>query len=249
MHNFSILKDKSAAIVKKIKDNNPVIVKSLDNILLQKLVILFFLSFFAALLLTPQIHFKHPEYEAGAIATSNIKADRDFLVVQKVATEQKRMEVTNDIPSVYDYDSDVAARIITNLTNAFSIAKEINWDTQEGGKEGLQQIKKDFENRLGITLSSDEFDILYRNKFSPSIAAKISELIRAAYHTAMITNVTFLQQEKDRGITVRDIRSQTDKEVRNLSPIRHIKDIELSLMKKYDNITGREKTEIGKIVA
>jgi len=249
MRNFGILKDKSAAIIKKIKDNNPVIVKFVGNILLQKLVILFFLSFFAALLLTPQIHFKHPEYEAGAIATSNIKADRDFLVEKKVATEQKRMEVTNDIPSVYDYDSDVAARIIANLTKAFSIAKEINWDTREGAKEGLEQIKRDFENSIGITLSYDEFDNLYRNKFSPSTATKISELIRAAYRTGMITNVTFLQQEKDRGITVRDIRSQTDKEVRNLSPIRHIKDIELSLKKKYDNTMGRDKTEIGKIVA
>ena len=247
MYNFGILKDKSAAINKMIKDNSAVIVNFAGNILLQKLVILFFLSFFAALLLTPQIHFKHPEYEAGAIATSNIKADRDFLVEKKVATEQKKMEVINDIPSVYDYDSDVAVRIITNLTKAFSIAKEINWDNREGGKEGLWQIKKDFENTIGIALSSDEFNILYRNKFSPSIAAKISELIRVAYNTEMITNVTFLQQEKDRGITVRNVRSQTDKEVRNLSPIRHVKDIELSLMKKYDNITGLEKTEIGKI--
>lgn len=249
MHNFGILKDKSASLNKKIKDSSPVIFKFAGNILLQKLVILFFLSFFAALLLTPLIHFKHPEYEAGAIATSNIKADRDFLVEKKVATEQKRMEVIKDIPSVYDYDSDVAAWIITNLTNAFSIAKEINWDTRGEGKEGLQQIKKEFENRIGITLSSDEFNILYRNKFSPSIAAKISELIRAAYRTEMITNVTFLQQEKNRGITVRNIRSQTDKEVLDLSPIRHIKDIESSMLKKYDNITGREKTEIGKIVA
>ena len=180
MYNFGILKDKSAAINKMIKDNSAVIVNFAGNILLQKLVILFFLSFFAALLLTPQIHFKHPEYEAGAIAASNIKADRDFLVEKKVATEQKRMEVTNDIPSVYDYDSDVAVRIITNLTKAFSIAKEINWDTREGAKEGIEEIKKDFENTIGITLSSDEFNILYRNKFSQSIAAKISELIKAA---------------------------------------------------------------------
>src|SRR3989304_7061676 len=117
MRNFGILKDKSAAILKKIKDSSPVIVKFVGNILLQKLVILFFLSFFAALLLTPQIHFKHPEYEAGAIATSNIKADRDFLVEKKVATEQKKMEVINDIPSVYDYDRELAARILTNPPN------------------------------------------------------------------------------------------------------------------------------------
>ena len=248
MHNFVILKDKSAAIKKKIKDNSPAFFKFAGNVLMQKLAILFFLSFFAALLLTPPIHFKHPEYEAGAIATSNIKADRDFLVEKKVATEQKRMEVINEIPSVYDYDSDVDTRIITTLTNAFSIAKEIKWDAREGGEEGLAQIKKDFENTIGITLSSDEFNILYRNKFSQSIAAKISELIKAAYRTEMITNVTFLQQEKDRGITVRNIRNQTDKEVLDLSPIRHIKDIESSLMKMYDNTTGREKTVIGKIV-
>lgn len=251
MHDLNSLRDNIAAIIKKIKEKNHFIVRLSGNNLLQKGVILFCLSIFSAMLLTPRIHFQHPEYKVGSIASINIKADRDFLVEKKVATEQKRMEIINEIPSIYDYDEDVAPRIITNLTNAFSLMKEIASDkstsSPAAGKEELPQMKKDFENNIGLTLSPEEFNTLYRYKFSPQIAVKITELINASYRTGMITNVTFLPQEKNKGITVRNIRNRTENEMRNLKAIRHISDIELALMQKFERMAGQEKTDFGKV--
>ncbi|MDO9585897.1 MAG: hypothetical protein Q7I93_05370, partial [Syntrophales bacterium] len=229
------------------------------------------MSIILAILLTPQTHFKYPEYKVGAIATSNIKADRDFLVEKKSATDQKRMEAIKDIRSVYDYDSEVASQIQVNLTNAFLLMKESGAEqgkfaitnARGGGlvsearrdrneppppeDDNLQQVKKAFENTIGITLAADEFNTLCQNKFSPSILARITKLIAAAYNGRIITNVTFLQQEKDRGIIIRDVKNQSEKEVKDLSQIRHIKDVEISLKNMAGKTAALDKAEIRKV--
>lgn len=255
MFNTGLIKGNASVIIKKIKDKSAPIFRFAGNPQLQKGTILFSLSIILAILLTPQTHFKYPEYKVGAIATSNIKADRDFLVEKKSATDQKRMEAIKDIQSVYDYDSDVASQIQVNLTNAFLLMKESGAEqgklaitnTSKDTKNHLQQVKKAFENTIGITLSPDEFNTLCQSKFSPSILAGITKLIAAAYNEGIITNVTFLQQEKDRGIIIRDVKNQSEKEVKDLSQIRHIKDVEISLKNMAGKTAALDKAEIRKV--
>ena len=235
MYNFNIIKERSTLWAGKLRDQTNRIAKLLSPLLLNNLFILAVLSLFLAILVTPQIRFQHPGYKIGDIATSNIKADRDFLAENTAATEQKKMEAINEIRSVYDYDDEVTAELLTNLTNAFSLMKDIisREKAAPASKTGeiLLSLKKDFERILGLTISTEEFQVLYQHKFSPTDAAKIAGFISSAYRRGMITNVTFLPQEKDRGVTIRDLRKQTEKEVTNLSTIRHITDIEIGLWK------------------
>lgn len=251
MYRLDMLKNNFASLLKIIKDRNPIIVKLSPHIIFQKWMILLILSFILTILLTPQIRFQHFEYKAGDIATVNIKADSDFFVEKKIATEQKRMEASNEISSVYDYDSYMAAKILTSLNNAFSMMKEVNSGKASSPaketKEALASIKKYFESPLGITLSAEEFQILYKSKFSPSLSAKAANLITSAYMNSMITNVTFLQQEKDRGITIRDLINQTEIEQPNLSRIRHITDIESAMTKMDENGSSPVRSDIDKV--
>src|ERR1035437_4679935 len=126
MYTLDRVKYNFASLLKKFKDRNPIIVKLSPHIILKKWFILLVLSFVLTILLTPQIRFQHSEYKVGDIATVNNKADRDFFVEKKTATEQKRMEASNEINSVYDYDSNVVSQILTSLNNAFSMMKEIS---------------------------------------------------------------------------------------------------------------------------
>lgn len=251
MYNISIIKEKSALLLKKIKDQGSKITQSSSPVLLNKAFILSVLSLLLAILLTPQIRFRHPGYKMGDIATRNVKTDRDLMAENTSATEQKRMEAINEIRSVYDYDDDVAAQILINLTSAFSLMKEISSGkiAASPGKNGdlLSPLKKNFERIVGLTVSAEEFQVLYQHKFSPSVAAKIAGFISSAYRGGMITNLTFLPQERDRGITVRDLRKQTEKELTNLSAVRHITDIELGMLKTADINADHERVSTNKV--
>ena len=238
-------------LVKIIKDQVGKIGQSSAHVLLNKSFILCVLSLFLAILLTPQIRFQHPGYKVGDIATRNVKADRDFMAENTAATEQKKMQSINEIRSVYDYDDDVASQILASLNNSFSLMKEINSGkiSAAPGKNTdlLWPLKINFERIVGLTVTPEEFQVLYQYKFSPAIAAKIAGFISSAYRGGMITNVTFLPQEKNRGITVRDLRKQTEKELTDLSVVHHITDIELGMLNKSNVNAGQEKTYTDKL--
>lgn len=232
--------------IKKIKNQQQGLAKLASHALLHKSLILLLTSFFLALLLIPRTVIQLPDYNVDAIATGNIKADRDFRVEEKVASAQKQMETVNNIPSVYDHDSQVMNKVLLNLTNAFSLMRDIisqQKNTPGGDKALLSTLKKDFESIVGVTLSSEEFQSLYHQKFSDSLASIIASLITSTYHSGMITNVTFLQQEKYRGIVIRDVRRQEEKEISKLTDIHHITDIE-EIMKKSLANHGRGKPNI-----
>src|SRR3990172_10615720 len=110
MFNQITFVDRFARFFKKLRERTPALNDFLFHGQLHKWLILAVSSFLLTILLTPQVRFKHPEYKAGDIASSNIKADRDFLVEKKAATEQKRLEASNEVTSIYDYDSDAARK-------------------------------------------------------------------------------------------------------------------------------------------
>lgn len=228
MTKSNFLKDRLATQVKKIKNQQKAFAQLSSHTLLHKLSILLLTSLFLAFLLIPRTVFQPPDYKLDAIASSNIKADRDFMMEEKVASAQKHMEAVNKISSVYDYNSQVMNQVLSNLTSAFSLMRDL-LSRQKNAPDGnhllLSASKKDFENIVGFTLSAEEFQFLYRQRFSDALASTIASLITASYHNGMITNVTFLQQEKDRGIVIRDVEQQTEKEVTNLTAIHHITNV------------------------
>ncbi|MDI6776351.1 MAG: HDIG domain-containing protein [Syntrophales bacterium] len=238
------------------------------------------LSFILSLLLTPHIHFIHPHYKVGSIVSKDIKADRDFLVEDRVSTDQKRMETLKGTMSLYDYDSDTASQLTANLNNAFSLIgkayhgkdKLIDVTSQVGGQELSRQTRKDFEKALGITLTDDEFNILRKYMFSPEVASKTSKLITAVYDTGLITDATFPRYDIDRGIIIRDVRTQNEISVlleevpflhirkekggeglletwegRGPAKIWHLEDVETILRKRAKTILGRDQEEIKKV--
>lgn len=89
-----------------------------------QLCIAILLSLLLSLLFTPQLYTSYPDYKVGSIAMRDIKADRDFLVEDKESTEQKRLEVSKEVKSVYDYDSEIQEQLISSISRAFAMAEQ-----------------------------------------------------------------------------------------------------------------------------
>jgi len=104
---------KSNGVLKSKAPSSPKerLLKALETIPLRKVLVLVILSIVLSILLMPRITFFHPIYSVGSIAAKDIKADRDFLVEDKIATEQGRLDASRHTEPVFDYDLEVPGTI------------------------------------------------------------------------------------------------------------------------------------------
>lgn len=90
----------------------------------QRVLILAGLSLVIAFLLTPSFTVYRPSYQLGDVADRNIKAKRDFLVEDEVATAKKREEAVRQSPIVYELDETIAQQAQQKLETAFQLMRD-----------------------------------------------------------------------------------------------------------------------------
>jgi len=199
------------------------------------------------LILYPQIlRIAPPEYRVGAIITKDIQADRGFLVIDRAATEQKRTKAIEGVRDLYDYDSDMPAKIGIALSKAFLVTGEYTQenagssDTEEGtpGK-----AKKQFEDISGIPLTDGEFKVLAGRGFPIDLCNNIVRLVYYTYGTGLIGNRDVFDLHRDRGITIRDIRNQEERELNDLSSILDAGTIKGFVRKNAERLFTGKKTD------
>ena len=114
-----------------------------------KFAIAFSMGLILAIMLYPQIlQMAPPEYKIGSIITKDIQADHNFLVVDRAATEQKRAEAVENTRPVYDYDSDMPAKIAAAMSKAFLNTRkddEKKSKSPDNGKLSIKKAKKTFD--------------------------------------------------------------------------------------------------------
>ncbi|MEA2014312.1 MAG: hypothetical protein U9N38_03280, partial [Thermodesulfobacteriota bacterium] len=191
------------------------------------------MSLILAILLYPQIlHIAPLEYTVGSIVAGNIKADRDFLVVDKAATEDKRAEAIENTRPVYDYDRNMPARIAAAISKAFLDMTE-NVKKQSGSpdsaKESVEKAKKRFEDISGITLTNREFGTLNKKGFPIDVCDNLIKLVYSTYKDRLVGNWNILSLYKNKGIIIRDIENQEEKELDNLSLILDTREMQSTL--------------------
>jgi cyclic-di-AMP phosphodiesterase PgpH len=214
-------------------------------------VIVIGMSILISLLLMPRFHFTTPKYQVGFIAFDDVKADRDFLVEEKASTEQKRTDAIHNIKSIYDYDGELEPSLRENMTKAFAASAEAVGRASDqtppmetpplSDKNILAQIRQEFRKTLGITLSNEELHILMKYRFSREVAEKIIRLIQVLYETELISNVAIPEQDLNRGIIVRNVKTQSEEEQTDLSSIRRMEELETSLLRRANAIFREDR--------
>jgi hypothetical protein len=210
------------------------------------------LSLILSMLLIPRIIFSHPDHKLGMIARDHVKADRDFLVEDRLATDQKKMEALSELSAIYDFDSGLPARMEATLIKAF-LSTEETYQRMKSSSEtipasittqALTQAHKDLERMLGVSITKAEFEALRRHHFSPAVAQKISGLLSGIMHSELITNVTFLKHDLEKGIVLRDSQTLAETRMNDLASIRHLNHIEDPLLKKANSYMAGEEANL-----
>lgn len=76
--------------------------------------------------------------------------------------------------------------------------------------------KDEFEALMGTEISRGAFKLLINESFSPTIAQIIGKILNDILSNGVVANKEILLKEADKGITLRDVTSQTEKTVYSL---------------------------------
>ncbi|PQP34289.1 hypothetical protein C6A37_08555, partial [Desulfobacteraceae bacterium SEEP-SAG9] len=74
----------------------------------------------------------------------------------------------------------------------------------------IWQMKKDFEDKIGITVSKGAYTILENELFSEDISNLIIEILSTIMANGVVANKEILLKEAEKGITLRTVGTKTE---------------------------------------
>ncbi|MBN1546515.1 MAG: HDIG domain-containing protein [Syntrophaceae bacterium] len=184
--------------------------------LIWEFFLVLFLTFILALLIAPSFLFDQSPYRAGTVAQEDIKADRNFLVEEKLSTEMKKAAILNMTPAVYDYNSELSAIYQAQITQIFKVlaAGPVQSTTSEQNKQISSNFADElFKKQFGVGLSDEEFLIFHRLNFSDTAALIICRLIDKIYKGRYIISHDLPQIDLKRGIVVIDLKNHSESHI------------------------------------
>ncbi len=167
-------------------------------------------SLLISFILFPRLIIAPKEYKLGDIAQSDIKAERDFLVEDTIATERYRQEAMAKVPPIYNFKEGVWQDLKSRIAQAFELMRRLIEEnkirelaqTVVKNKKGALKIysdkdlKKKFEQILPLHLTISDFETLKKEKFSPRTEELLYQILEPLYMRGIVEDKTPLVKSK-----------------------------------------------------
>jgi putative nucleotidyltransferase with HDIG domain len=125
---------------------------------------------------------------------------------------------------VYDRDKLLAPKLTMRVQQAFADLRAVFKDEMQDQGEGagknkasvhkqIWQMKKGFEETIGISVSKGAYQVLEKKKFSKDISYLICRILTQVLENGVVTNKGILLKEADNGIFIRDVGTETNRVV------------------------------------
>lgn len=156
----------------------------------------------------------------GSIAARNIKADRNYEIIDEEVTNALRKEAIQGVLSVYDFDRGLANSIAEKIHEAFKVARQ-RYDELIAQKAGglkskaialtddeQSEVIKIFAEKLGVHLSPPQQKALFRERMGERLETLLADLVRRALQGPVVMDRATLDSEKGKGIVLRSIKEK-----------------------------------------
>ncbi|MBI4212028.1 MAG: HDIG domain-containing protein [Deltaproteobacteria bacterium] len=166
---------------------------------------IFLLSLVATLITSFSFHRLPKSPLLGTIAASDLKADRDYDIVDDEATSAVKEDVRRSILPVYHFDQQIAADIANRVELAFEEARQIvlrDSAKKNEIRKDLNQMRHQFEENLGVQVTNVEWEALVQERFSIRLAKFISNAVLSAMKLPIVESPSILEVDRERGILV-----------------------------------------------
>ena len=179
----------------------------------QKWALIIFLSVILGLIIFSRMPSRTYQYTLGQVVPQDIKAPQDFLVEDQPSTLEKRKSATESVRAVYDFDPNLLSEIEGKTEDVFSSLKELDLNAER------KITKEEFEQLMGISISSSSFAVLEKRKFDAKIVDYVYTILSPIFEQKIVGNRELLLSEKDRGIVVRDFSTREETNLQDFSQI------------------------------
>lgn len=164
-----------------------------------RFILLLSTAFLLTLIVLPSQHFFTREFKTGDIATSDIRATRDYLIEDQALTEQRRKEVGNNAPIIYNLSDRVPAYLAEKLKEALDAIQ-----TNRTSPTDRQDMRKVLTPLLDTELSQDEITALGRLKSSKLFLGSVERQLSDLYRRRIVLDGKVYQNDARRGIEIVD---------------------------------------------
>lgn len=115
-----------------------------------------FLSLLTAFIVTPRLDISEESYVYGDICFRDIKAPKNLVIVDHIATEQKRDEAANAVKPMFDYNSEASKVMVNKVKTAFSLLKDqvVAESTKTTNVSSVAKSYSQFNKILGTQIPS-----------------------------------------------------------------------------------------------
>lgn len=189
------------------------------------------------------------EYSVGEIAPADIKSPMNLVLIDEVATEEKRSDAEKSLPIILDYEDNVYSPIYDAIYRSFRImrnmVRETNWPKSDLRREeaikDFVRHKPTFTKDLGREVPDHVFEWLVENKFSARIENILIASLQKWSNYKIIDISDSLLKDTDRPVIVRDISAGGKGKSNEIN----VKSIEIRNMRdaaqfEFDKVKGFE---------
>jgi len=151
-----------------------------------------------------------PNYKAGDIAHSTIRASQDLQIPDTATTEKKRKEAQDKILPVYDYEPGLMNDSLSRMHEVFTFLRSEE-QQPAAGRIGFEKLAEKVKSQLNVSVDPEFLSVTAKKKYSQDLEDYLGQELRKAMSQYIISdrNVLFLYASK--GLTVRN--QDTGKEV------------------------------------
>lgn len=135
---------------------------------------------------------------AGTIAQRDIRADRNYEIVDQEATNNSINDAVAAVLNVYDHNNNAGKEIAESISEAFEDMRD-KLALGEG-----KALQTDLSSFLNASITDDEWDFLISNNFNKQIEQAIEAQIEAAMAKLIALDIESIVADKAKGIMVRD---------------------------------------------
>lgn len=149
----------------------------------------------------------------GAVAPYDIRADRQYVLVNEEATEKARAEGVKTVRNVYDHDLSKQQVIVDRIRTAFHEVRAVA--AQRRGESALSlapaalsELRGMFEKAVELKLSDAQWRVLVERQWDPVVEEALVQPVLRMMTEALVVAMENLDSERERGITVRLLTQQ-----------------------------------------
>jgi len=199
----------------------------------QRRLLLLLLGLVLTLIIVPKGGLIPDYYEPGDIVSRDIKAPKDLLIPDLPLTEKKRQQAQDAVLPLYDFDAKAGQGVAERWEQALEL---IRTESQVGPLPESQVAH--VGEILGTDVSQDEFSGLLDIANQKEAMISIGRVIIDIFNRKIVGNLELFQAERERGIVLRDLVSQKETTLTELSTVIGLDEAQQLLSSRLKGVDG-----------